>query len=75
MVDEEVIDTITRTDDVIYLDDAITWLESISSVTKSDGYIKEVVCGEEGASSVTEPILNADDYTETDDSPLTVFGS
>lgn len=74
-VDEEVINTITRTDDVIYLDDAITWLESISSVTKSDGYIKEVVFGEEGARSVTEPILNADDYTETDDSPLTVFGS
>lgn len=76
-IDEDIKETITRTDDVIYLDEARTWLETVRSVTKSNGYRKEVVFGEEGARSIAEPILNAEDYTNPDDTtaPTLVFGS
>lgn len=61
-VGEDVVDTIYNNSDVIKLDEAKSWLESVSSVTKSDGYVKDVVFGDEGARSVLEPVLNSDDF-------------
>lgn len=48
-ITETVVSEIIRTDDQILLDEAQYWLESVTSITKSDGYIKTIVFGDEGS--------------------------
>ena len=69
-VGEDVVDTIYNNSDVIKLDEAKSWLESVSSVTKTDGYVKDVVFGDEGSRSVLESRLDIDDYVYPEDTEV-----